>query len=186
MIRSRNTWDLFSCPSFCAHWIYSMGIPITEENVLHTHTNKGTSTGILNVIKFELLIVITLKETICLRIWAKALPKNGKKRSLLLNMHHSEMPFIQLPDVLSLVYYQRQNIAFWTVLPHFGVHWVLQPSRSYLSFFCFTPPPPSTCNQIIKYGCITLFLESTWSLTTKLWNFLLLSRWYLLLKCSLI
>lgn len=161
MIRSRNTWDLFSCPSFCAHWIYSMGIPSTEENVLHTHTNKGTSTGILNVIKFELLSVITLKETICLRIWANALPKNGKKRSLLLNMHHSEMPFIQLPDVLSLLYYERQNIAFWTVLPHFGVHWVLQPSRSYLSFFCFTPlpPPHSTCKQIIKYGSITLFLE---------------------------
>lgn len=155
MIWSRNTWDLFSCPSFCAHWIYSMGIPSTEENVLHTHTNKGKSTGILNVIKFELLSVITLKETICLRIWAKTLRKNGKKRSLLLNMHHSEMPFNQLPDVFFLLYYQRQNIAFWTVLAHFGKHWVLQPSRSYLSFFCFTPPPPGTCKQIIKYWVYT-------------------------------
>ena len=88
------------------------GIPSTDENVLHTHANKGTSTGILNVIKLELLSVITLKETICLRIWAKAQPKNGKKRSLLLNMYHSEMLFIQLPDVLSLLYYQRRNIAF--------------------------------------------------------------------------
>lgn len=183
MIWSRNTWDLFSCPSFCAHWIYSMGIPSTEENVLHTHTNKGTSTGILNVIKFELLSVITLKETICLRIWAKALPKNGKNVPFCLTC----ITFHSAPRCPFFTLLSKANIAFWTVLPHFGVLWVLQPSRSYLSFFCFTPPPPPcTCKQIVKYGSITLFLESTWSLTTKLWNFLLLLRWYLLLKCSLI
>ena len=136
-----------------------MGIPITEENVLHTHTNKGTSTGILNVIKFELLSVITLKETICLRIWAKALPKNGKKRPFCLTCITQKC--LSFSSLMSFLYF----IIKGKIL-HFELSFLISECTEFFShlghiFHFSAPPPPFTCNQIIKYGCITLFLEST-------------------------